>query len=199
MTKPRELTPEELEYLRENYPTTLNRDIVEHLQTSYRTLSRWVRLYGLKKDMDAIEGKRRKLISDLSRKALLLRNYKGHPENGIKSQFKPGYNARERFGEEKFKEMHRKTVETRRKTYREERARAAFGLPQKTKMRVKRQPRPKIDQRHYLKRHGYIIDNTESIAYYTDETIRCHKLESKPRNYFKFKPYAEHQREHQDQ
>ena len=40
MIPPRQLTPEEEKYLRENYATTLNRDIVQHLHTSKRTLSR---------------------------------------------------------------------------------------------------------------------------------------------------------------
>jgi len=200
MIPPRQLTPEEEKYLRENYATTLNRDIVQHLHTSKRTLSRWSKALGLVKDMDAIEGQRRVLVSKLARQALALRGYRGHPENGINARFKPGYNAREFFGEEKFNEMHRKTVEARKRTYAEERARVTFGLPQKTKMRVKRQPRRKIYQRYYLKRHGYILDEAENIAYFTEETIRAVKLEAQPKRFYSFKPYpyAEHQREPQD-
>lgn len=200
MIPPRMLTPEEEKYLRDNYATTLNRDIVKHLKTSPRTLARWARAMGLIKDMNAIEAQRRILISKCVRHAIAIHSFKYHPENNLKGRFKPGYNAREFFGEEKFNEMHRKTVESRKRTYAEERARATFGLPQKTKLRVKKQPRKKIEDRYYLKRHGYIIDNAENIAYYTEDTVRAYKLEAGPKRYFSFKPYpyAEHQREPQD-
>lgn len=191
MMKPRQLTPEEETYLRENYATTLNRDIVKRLNTSHRTLARWARQYGLVKDWDAIEPLRRELISKLSRKALLLRSYKGHPENGIKTRFQPGYNAREKFGAEKFEAMHRKTVESRQRTIREERARVAFGLPQKTRLRVVRQPRQKIEDRCYLKKRGYILDEKNNIAYWTDTTQRAKKLEAMPRRFYIFKQYED--------
>lgn len=201
MTHPRQLTPEEETYLIENYATTLNRDIVKHLNTSMRTLARWARKYGLVKDMEAIEPQRRALISKLAHLALIFHDYKKRPLNGIETRFKPGYKARELFGEEKFNEMHRKTVETRKKTFMEERARVAFGLPQKTKMRVKKQPRQKIQDRSYLKKRGYILDERENIAYYTDKTQRATKLEARPKRFYSFKqyPYAEHQREQQDE
>ncbi len=191
MMKPRQLTPEEETYLRENYATTLNRDIVKRLHTSHRTLARWARQYGLVKDWEAIEPLRRELISKLSRKALLLRSYKGHPENGIATRFKPGYNAREKFGAEKFEAMHRKTVESRQRTIREERARVAFGLPQKTRLRVVRQPRQKIEDRCYLKKRGYILDEKNNIAYYTEETTRAVKLEAMPKRFYTFKEYQD--------
>lgn len=192
MTDPRILTAEEESYLVAHYATTLNRDIAEHLGTSMRTLSRWARKYGLVKDMEAIEEQRKAVISKSVRHALLLRRYKGHPENGAKTQFKKGYSARERFGEETFREMHRKTVETRRRTYREEKARVAFGLPQKTRMRVRVQPRQKVLDRSYLKKRGYVLDEENNIAYYTEETRRAVRLEAMPRRFYKFKPY-EHQ------
>ena len=191
MIPPRQLTPEEEAYLLENYATTLNRDLAKHLHTSKRTLARWARKYGLVKDMEAIEPQRRALISKLAHLALIFHDYKKRPLNGIETRFKPGYNARELFGEEKFKEMHRKTVETRRKTFMEERARVAFGLPQKTKMRVKKQPKQKILDRSYLKRRGYILDERENIAYYTDKTQRATRLEAMPKRYYSFKPYQD--------
>lgn len=191
MNKARILTPDEEKYLRENYATTLNRDICKALGTSCRTLTRWARQRGLVKDMDAIEIQRRELLSKLVRRALLLRNYKGNPQNGLATRFKPGYKAKEFFGEEKFKEMHRKTAEARKRSFAEERARVAFGLPQKTKMRVKKQPSKKIQDRCYLKRRGYILDEAEGIAYYTNDTQRATKLESMPRRFYIFKPYQD--------
>ena len=80
--------------------------------------------------------------------------------------------------------------EKRNQIIREEKARIAFGLPQRTKLRLKRQPRPKIDERHYLKKLGYIIDNENNIAYWTETTRRAVKLELKPK-FFKYKPYEQ--------
>jgi hypothetical protein len=185
------LTPEQESYLRENYATIIHHTLCQHLGISERTLVRIARDMGLRKDMMAIEGQRRERISK-SLKEMFIRNPgKKHPENGQKTQFKPGYNAIEFFGEEKFKEMHRKSVETRRKRYEEDRVRKKWGLPQLTNMRVIRQPRQKVLDRSYFKRLGYIIDNENNIAYWTDETHRATKLELKPR-FFKFMPYEQH-------
>lgn len=187
------LADEQVAWLKDNYATTLNDTIRKRLGISMRTLNRLAKTFGLSKDPAVIEVLRCEKITAEARKRSLLGKYKGHPENGLKTRFKTGYKARERFGEEKFAEMHRKTVETRRKTYIEERARVTFGLPQRTKMRVTRQPRAKIYQRYYLKKRGYILDETNNIAYWTEETTRAVKLEAMTKRYYTFKPYAEHQ------
>ena len=188
------LTPEQEQYLRDNYATVIHHTLCQHLGISTRTLVRMARARGLVKDMKAIEGQRGERISQ----ALLWLSRLGRikcsgPENGRATMFKPGYNARELFGEEKYAEMHSKAVEARRRTLREERARVTFGLPQRTKLRVKRQPRQKIQDRCYLKRRGYILDEANNIAYWTESTQRATVLESRPKRYYTFKPYAEHQ------
>lgn len=183
------LADEQVAWLKDNYATTLNDTIRKRLGISMRTLNRLAKTFGLSKDTAVIEVLRCEKITAAARKRSLLGKYDGHPENCLKTRFKTGYKARERFGEEKFAEMHRKTVETRRKTYIEERARVTFGLPQRTKMRVTRQPRKKIQDRCYLKMRGYIIDEANCIAYYTDQTRRATKLEAMPRRFFIFLPY----------
>ena len=89
-------------------------------------------------------------------------------------------------------EVIEKRVATYRRTLREERARVTFGLPQKTRAKVKRQPRAKCSQRAYLKRMGYIIDEPNCVAYYTDETHRSVRMERHWRKgvkyYYKFLP-----------
>ena len=83
--------------------------------------------------------------------------------------------------------------------YREEKARSVWGLPPKTRIKVRREPRLKASQRNYLKNRGYIIDQENNIAYYTAETKRAVRMEAytKKRSYYKFKPYEyeQHQRE----
>lgn len=83
-----------------------------------------------------------------------------------------------------------KRVATYRNTFRQERARKTFGLPQRTKMKVARQPRKKCDHRAYLKRRGYILDEVNLIAYWTDNTRRSTRLEAKPKRFYTFKPLS---------
>lgn len=194
MTNPKNkvfLTEEQDAYLRENYSHTLNRDLCRELGVTKRTLVRLARERGLVKDMAAIEEKRIEVVRKGVRHYYLTHKHATNHLNGVNCRFKKGYSAIEKFGEEKFREMHRKTVETRKKRFAEERARATFGLPQLTKMRVKRQPRQKIMDRSYLKRRGYILDEVNNIAYWTDSTRRATRMEKFPKRrlYYTFKPY----------
>ena len=192
------LTPEQEQYLRDNYATVIHHTLCEHLGISTRTLVRMARARGLVKDMKAIEGQKRERISKALRHLSVIGELKiTAPQNGIKSRFKKGFNPKEFFGEEKFNEMHRKAVETRKRTLREERARATFGPPQKTNLRVIRQPRQKIYDRCYLKKRGYILDEQKNIAYWTPDTQRATVLEARPKRFYIFKPYEDGMEIHQ--
>lgn len=180
------LTQEQEAYLRENYATVIHHTICQELGISKRTLVRLARARGLVKDMEAIEGQRVKRISEVLRHKYLVFGFKGTAVNGIATRFKKGYNARELFGDEKFDRMHKKAVETRKKRLAEERARVTFGLPQRTRLRVKRQPKQKILDRFYLKKRGYILDEQNNIAYYTASTQRAVRMEAMPRRYYTF-------------
>ena len=192
------LTPEQEAYLRDNYATVIHHTMCQVLGISKRTLIRFAKQRGLVKDMDALVEQKAARISESLKRKYLVEGFRGNPENGLVSRFKPGYSAVEFFGKERLMEMRRKSAESRKKRFAEERARVTFGLPQKTRLNVKKQPRKKIQDRCYLKMRGYIIDEANCIAYYTDQTRRATKLEAMPRRYFIFKPY-EHQREQQDQ
>lgn len=86
-----------------------------------------------------------------------------------------------------------KRVETYKKTFREEQVRRKWGLHQLTKIKVLKQPRAKCSQRYYLKHLGYILDEQNCVAYYTEETTRAVKMErgwsKRIHNYYKFRPY----------
>lgn len=94
-----------------------------------------------------------------------------------------------------------KRVANYKKTFREEQVRRKWGVHQLTKIKVLRQPKQKISQRSYLKHLGYVLDEQNCIAYWTDETTRAVKMErdwsKKIHQYYKFKPLYEneHQRE----
>ncbi len=184
------LTPEQEDYLQKNYATVIHHTLCETLGISKRTLVRIARERGLVKDMKAIEGQRRERLSSALRHSIAMDRRKNTgPENGIGSRFQKGYNAIEFFGEEKFREMHRKAQETRRQHFLEDRARYRWGLPLKYRMRVSCQPREKILTRSYLKKRGYILDEDNCIAYWTPETRRATRLEARPRKFYYFKPY----------
>jgi hypothetical protein len=88
-----------------------------------------------------------------------------------------------------------KRVEHYKKTFREEQVRRRWGIHQLTKIKVLQQPRAKCSQRSYLKKLGYVLDETNCIAYWTEETTRAVKMErdwsKKVHQYYKFKPYED--------
>lgn len=90
-----------------------------------------------------------------------------------------------------------KRVESYKRTFREEQVRRRWGIHQLTKIKVLRQPKQKVSQRSYLKQLGYILDEQNCIAYWTESTTRAIKMErdwsKKVHQYYKFMPYAEHQ------
>ena len=185
------LTLEQESFLRENYAGLINHTICKELGISKRSLARLARAMGLIKDMRAIKDQHSKRVSEGLYRKYRIQGYRGTPENGIATRFKKGYDAKEFFGEEKFKRMREKAVETRKKLWAEDRARVTFGLPQRTRMRVKRQPQQKVLDRSYLKKRGYILDESNNIAYFTPETRRAVRMEAKPRRYYTFMQWKE--------
>ena len=83
------LTPEQEQYLRDNYATVIHHTLCKHLGVSVRTLVRMAKARGLVKDMEAIAGQKSERISaalrHLSRIAKL--KHPG-PENGKATRFK---------------------------------------------------------------------------------------------------------------
>lgn len=86
-----------------------------------------------------------------------------------------------------------KRVASYRRRFREEQVRRRWGVHQLTKIKVLQQPKQKISQRSYLKKLGYILDEQNCIAYYTENTTRAVKMErdwsKKVHQYYKFLPY----------
>lgn len=75
----------------------------------------------------------------------------------------------------------RKRTETSIRLNHIEKARLHNGLPQKTKRHYRLEPRTKLMQRAYLKRRGYIIDESSLTAYYDENTQRSPRIEKVPR------------------
>lgn len=185
------LTPEQERWLVAHFRHTKNDDIMERLGISHSTLHRKARELGLTKTRQFMRKVQREAADKA--KASHLRNGTYPPKGYIiprseEFRFKAGVTPVERLGKRRERQRIERSAESRRKTLREEKARALFGVPRKTKLRVVKEPKGKTEHRWYLKMRGYILDERELIAYWTDETRRSVILESRPRKWYRFLP-----------
>ena len=166
----RRITDEQIEFVRRNFANMRNCDLAEQAGVSESTVCRIQSWYHLRKSA--------KHNTLMGRKAGLA-SLEARGGAQICDLFTP--------------EIIAKRVATYRQTFRLERARVTFGLEQKTRLKVKKEPRPKRRQRCYLRQHGYILDEKNVIAYWTDTTERCPIMEKgkRCRQYYKFKPLSE--------
>lgn len=70
-----------------------------------------------------------------------------------------------------------KRKRTRKRMVASERTRLSWGLEQKTRIHIRMEPREKLMQRNRLQRLGYIVDEANLVAYWTEETKRAVRLE----------------------
>lgn len=178
-------------WLRKHFKHTKNAECAEKLGISPRSVTRLAKKMGLYKTPQFI----RKCQQDAAQAAQEshLRNNtyppKGYviPNRGV-GGFKKGETSLQRLGKRKEAERVRKAVESLAKTRKSERARATFGLPQRTKLRVIPIPKAKVELRWYLKSRGYIVDDVAHVAYYDENTRRGKRIETKPQRWYRFQP-----------
>lgn len=186
-----EITAAQEAWLIKHYKHTKNAEVAAHLGISQSTMHRIVRKLGLKKTPQFM--RKCQQATTAAAKESHLRNgtfpLKGHVIPNRYS-FPKGVSNVERFGKRVEAERIRKSTESREKTRKSEKARATFGLPQRTKMHVIPVPRAKIYLRWYLKSRGYILDEIARVAYYDENTKRGKKIEEKPQRWYKFLPMA---------
>lgn len=187
------LTPEQERWLVAHFKHTKNEEIGERLGISQSSLHRFARELGLTKTKQFM----RKVQKNTSERAKASHLMNGtYPPKGYRIprseefQFKKGVTNIQRLGKAGERKRVEKSAASRRKTFKVERARKLFGLPQQTKLRVMREPRGKTCHRWYLKKRGYILDEKELIAYWTEDTRRATILEKRPRQWYRFKPLA---------
>lgn len=185
------LTPEQERWLVAHFRHTTNPEIARRLGISETTMHRFARKLGLTKSRQHMR-KIQRNAADRAKESHL-RNGTYPPKGYIiprseEFRFKAGVTPVERLGKRKERKRVERSAESRRKTFREEKARALFGVPRKTGLRVVREPRGKTRQRWYLRKRGYIIDEANLIAYWTDETRRATILEKRPRRWYWFRP-----------
>lgn len=186
-----EITASQEAWLIKHYKHTKNAEVAVHLGISQSTMHRIVRKLGLKKTPQFI--RKCQQATAAAAKESHLRNGTYPPKGYVvpnRRPFPKGVSNAERFGKRKEAERIRKSAESRENTRKSERARATFGLPQRTKLRVIPIPEAKVKLRWYLKSRGYILDEIARVAYYDENTKRGKRIEEKPQRWYKFLPIA---------
>ena len=185
------LTPEQERWLVKHFKHTRNEELGERLGISQSSLHRFARELGLTKTRQFMRKVQRNAADKAKESHLRNGTY---PPKGYRIprseefQFKAGVTPVERLGKRRERKRIERSAESLRKTLREEKARMLFGVPRKTRLRVVKEPRGKTCQRWYLKKRGYILDERELIAYWTEDTRRATILEGKPRRWYRFRP-----------
>lgn len=178
----KDLTLEQLEWLKENFGSTKNQKLANKLGTSPRSITRMARKLGLWKTKEFISAMQ---LNASEHGARVNRANGGNAGTknllvyGKAYRFKAGESNRDRMSEEAFKEMHRRIGESRKETFRKEKRRVLFGLEQKTGLRVVQCPKEKISLRNNLRKHGYEIARASNEAIVSDNTRRSAIMETR--------------------
>ena len=187
------LTPEQEAWLVKHFRNTKNDILMEKLGLKFSTFHRLVRQLGLKKTKQFMK-KCQKATSEAAKASHVANGT--YPPKGYRIprseefQYKQGGKPWDRCGRRKWNKARKKAAETWKETFKEDRCRRRWGLPQKTKLHVRQTPRQRILDRSYLKKRGYILDEANIIAYWTPETRRATRLEAAPRRFYKFAEYG---------
>ena len=176
----KDLTQEQLEWLKENFGSTKNQELADKLGTSPRSVIRMARELGLWKTKEFISAMQRN-ASEHGARVNRANGGNAGTKNllvyGKAYRFKAGESNRDRMSEEAFKEMHRRIGESRKETFRKEKRRVLFGLEQKTGLRVVQAPKEKICLRNGLRKKGYEIARASNEAFITAATHRSEVME----------------------
>lgn len=163
-----------------HFAHTKNEDVACRLGVSLRTAVRLAREMGLEKS----EAFRREMQRNATEHSARVNRGEGNSGKvnlqiyGAAYRFKPGQGGNKRFmSPEAFKEMHRRNGVIRRETVRAERRRLAFGLEQKTALRVVQAPKCKTALRYNLRKHGYEVERASNDATITPATRRSELME----------------------
>lgn len=178
------MTPQQEAWMRKHFKHTPNDEIVARFGWSHSTMHRFARQLGLTKSRDYMRKCQEYTAARAHESHLRNGTYpkKGYIiPNSEASRFRKGEKPVDRFGKRKEARRIEKLTATRRQLIKEERARISFGIPQRTKLRLIKQPQKVISQRYFLRKHGYHIERGSMIAYYDDQTDRCPKIEARTR------------------
>lgn len=183
------LTDQEEAWLQKHFKHTKNEDIALRFGVSLRSVNRLAEKRGLKKSWQFI----RKMQLDAAAAANKSHRINGtyppkgyHIPGGEAFRFKKGEKPIDRLGAKREAERIAKSTQTRKETFKLEKARALYGLPRQTKLKVVQRPRKQVHVRYYLRKRGYVVERGSNIAYYNSETERSLKMETNPPAGFSF-------------
>lgn len=193
------LSTHKIYWLKVNYAETKNADICEYLGIKPNKLWKLAGKYKLAKSKEFML-RVAKENSDLAQIVNLKDNYakqresfRKAKEEGKAHRFPKGKSwINDMCEPERRAELLAKRSENRKKLIAEERKRVSWGFPQKTKLRVQEQNRPRASVKYKLRKQGYIFDKEKYLSdrvwifYYNEETKRT-KLEEKYTKKFHFK------------
>lgn len=173
------LTPEQQRWFVDNFPYTKNQDCALHLGISLRTVVRLARALELQKSREFMLMTQRAAANE----ARVMNRGNGNMgainllKYGEKYRFRKGETCIQRLGKEKEAERLRKAHATRNETISRERMRINWGLPQRTNLRLVRQPKQWVHYRYTMKRRGYIVSRAAREIYYNENTDRSATVE----------------------
>ena len=180
--KAKDLTPEQRQWLIENFPNTKNVEVAAYLNTSLRGAIRMARELGLWKTKEFVSEMQRNAAQEAGR-ILRLRGGNAGAKNlliyGAEYRFKAGVYSLADKSKNELADIYSRISTTRRETFKREKMRVRWGLPQKTKMRVTRSTPQKRTLRSNLRKRGYMIEHASNEAYITDETNRSELMEQR--------------------
>lgn len=170
-----EPTEGRLRWLAENYPRTKNAELAAALGVSETMLHRLARRLGARKDA----GFMRRCQAEAARAAvadgLATGRFRRQSER-MKGRVPAAFEARmSRKGQRPRvpPESRARAAEKRRETFKAERRRLLFGLPQRTRLRVAAQDRGKVCYRYCMRRLGYVeLPGEKNVLRYPDEGMR---------------------------
>ena len=183
------LTDQQEAWLQKHFKHTKNEEIAKKLGVSHRTVNRLAEKRGLTKSRQFIRKCQLETAAAANKSNRINGTYppKGYKiPNREKTQFQKGVKPIDRLGAKKEAERIAKSVASRKETFKLEKARALFGLPRQTKLKVVQRPRRQVWVRYYLRKLGYTVERGSNVAYYNNQTKRSPKLESEPRSGFSF-------------
>ena len=182
-----EWTEERLNYLRQNYQTQTNEQLAEHFGISARTLRRKAKQIGLTKREPVTKTKQtEELVRDM---------YPDHSLNEIAEKANISWRTVRRMAiqmglKRTPEEESRMRSRIRTNLIKSERRRIAFGLEQRTKMKLVCNLE-RIQLRSILKGYGYIVFKGDNTIYYTMDLKRHPVREERARKAgLKFAPWC---------
>ena len=146
------LPEEKVAYIREHFHDTADQDIADALGISICTVKKYRTILGLRKDPE--------YISKVNR------------ERAIQCGNGERINTPEAYA---------KRIQTKNEQYRRDKLMVKWGLKPKYNRHYRTEPRARLLQRNRLKRLGYIVDEQNLVAYWTEDTKRAVRIERIPR------------------